>query len=175
MNTNANKNQTKRLVLAAMSAALICIATMLFPIPIPATSGYVNLGDGFIFIAAALLGPLYGCLAGGIGSMLADILSGYAYYAPATLIIKGLAGFVFALVFSKFSQKHAQVKICFSIIISALAGSLVISGGYFLYECILYGVKAAALSVPFNLLQNTVGLVLATILFPFVKKIFREI
>ena len=80
--------KTLKLTYTAMLTAMVCVATML--IRIPTMVGYTNLGDGFILLSAFLFGPFYGAVAGGIGSMLADIISGYAFYAPATLVIKGL-------------------------------------------------------------------------------------
>lgn len=47
--------------------------------------GYVNLGDCAVLMSAWVLGPLYGGAAAGIGSALADLLSGYAHYVPAPL------------------------------------------------------------------------------------------
>lgn len=44
--------------------------------------GYVNLGDCAVLISAWMLGPLYGGAAAGIGSALADLLSGYAHLCP---------------------------------------------------------------------------------------------
>ena len=87
-----------KLVLAALFAALTCVATMLIHIPMPATNGYINLGDGMVLLGAFLLGPAYGFAAGGLGSMLADLLLGYASYAPGTFIIKGLTALVAALI-----------------------------------------------------------------------------
>lgn len=75
------------LVLAALFTALTTVATMVIQIPSP-MSGYVNLGDCMVLLSAWVLGPFVGAAAGGIGSMLADIITGYAYYAPGTLIIK---------------------------------------------------------------------------------------
>ena len=49
-----------KLVLAALFAALTCVATMLIHIPMPATNGYINLGDGMVLLGAFLLGPVYG-------------------------------------------------------------------------------------------------------------------
>ena len=72
------------LVLAALFAALTYVATNIIHVPIPATDGYINLGDCVVLLGAFLLGPVYGAAAGGIGSALADILSGYAVFAPGT-------------------------------------------------------------------------------------------
>ena len=63
---------TRKLVFSGLFAALCCVMTMVIQIPSP--TGYVNLGDCMILLGALALGPVYGALAGGIGSALADIL-----------------------------------------------------------------------------------------------------
>ena len=83
----------RTMVLAAVLAALACVATMVVQIPSP-MNGYVNLGDCFVLLSGWLLGPWWGAAAGGIGSMLADLLLGYGHYAPGTLVIKGLMALV---------------------------------------------------------------------------------
>lgn len=77
------------LVLAALFAALTYVATNIIHVPIPATDGFINLGDCVVLLGAFLLGPVYGAAAGGIGSALADILSGYAVFAPGHLCHQG--------------------------------------------------------------------------------------
>ena len=84
------------LVLAALFAALTYVATNIIRVPIPATDGYINLGDCVVLLGAFLLGPVYGAAAGGIGSALADILSGYAVFAPGTFVIKALIAVIAA-------------------------------------------------------------------------------
>ena len=86
----------KKLVLAGVFAALACVATMVIQIPSP-MNGYVNLGDCVVLLAGWLLGPVYGFAAAGVGSMLADILSGYAHYAVGTFLIKGVMALVASL------------------------------------------------------------------------------
>ena len=76
-----------RLVLAALFTALTTVMTMVIQVPSP-MQGYVNLGDCGVLLSAWVLGPAWGGAAAGIGSMLADLLSGYAHYAPGTLVIK---------------------------------------------------------------------------------------
>ena len=63
-----------RLVLAALFAALIFVATNIIRVPIPATDGYINLGDCVVLLGAFLLGPVYGAAAGGVGSMMRGVL-----------------------------------------------------------------------------------------------------
>lgn len=86
-----------------MLTAMVCVATML--IRIPTMVGYTNLGDGFILLSAFLFGPSTAPSPGGIGSMLADIISGYAFYAPATLVIKGLIAVIAALLWKTMRKR----------------------------------------------------------------------
>ena len=70
-----NSRQLARL---SLLTALVTAVTLLVRIPLPATDGYVNIGDSIIVAAALLFGPRVGGLAGGFGSALADLLGGYA-------------------------------------------------------------------------------------------------
>jgi uncharacterized membrane protein len=81
-----------KIALAAISTALVSVATIAFSVYVPQTHGFFNVGETMVFTTAILFGPLIGGFAGGVGSMMADILLGYPYYAPATLIIKGAEG-----------------------------------------------------------------------------------
>ena len=72
--------KTLKLVQSALLAALCLLLTRVVTIPAP--TGYVNLGDCAVLLSAWMLGPIWGGMAAGIGTMLADVLSGYASYAP---------------------------------------------------------------------------------------------
>lgn len=162
-----------KLALASVFAALSCVATMVIQIPMPATNGYINLGDCVVLLGAFLLGPVYGAAAGGIGSMLADVLLGYASYAPGTLIIKGLMALCAALVFRALREKSGL-----AIIAGALTGELIMVFGYFGYESLIlgYGLAAAA-SIPGNAIQGTVGMIAGILVYkalyaiPYIKKL----
>ena len=102
------KSKTQKIVLASMLAALCCVATMIIKIPSP-LKGYLNLGDCIVLLCGWLLSPAYGFAAAGIGSGLADLLSGYVVYAPATFVIKGVMAIIAHFCFkytsrSKFSR-----------------------------------------------------------------------
>ena len=58
-----------KIIVAAMMAALACVATMIIRIPSP-MQGYVNLGDAVVLMCGWILGPVYGVAAAGISSML---------------------------------------------------------------------------------------------------------
>jgi uncharacterized membrane protein len=78
----------------ALMTALVTVLTAAFQIYVPLTYGYFNLGEVGVYITAILFGPIIGAVAGGVGSMLADIVTGFPHYALATLVIKGAEGFL---------------------------------------------------------------------------------
>lgn len=80
--------------LTALFTALVCAFTVSIQVYIPATRGYFNVGEVMVYTAALVAGPWVGAFAGGVGSMLADLATGYVVYAPATLVIKGLEGLI---------------------------------------------------------------------------------
>lgn len=106
----ALNSNLKKLVLAAMFAALSSVATMVIQIPSP-MSGYVNLGDCFVLLGGVVLGPVWGFLAGGVGSMLADVILGYAHYAPGTFLIKGLMALAVVLIFKSLNEQAPEKRV----------------------------------------------------------------
>ena len=73
--TNQN---IKKLVTAALLAAMTCVATMIIKIPTP-TFGYIHPGDGFVLLCGVVLGPLPGALAAGIGNFLHTAAHAHAH------------------------------------------------------------------------------------------------
>lgn len=155
-------NKIKKMVLSALLAALCCVATMIIKIPTP-FKGYLNLGDAFVMLSGWVLPPLYGFLAAGIGSAMADAFSGFMVYIPATFIIKGLMALSCHIISGK------KEKILFNIL-GGISAVIILVLGYFIYEWILYGVGTALADAPFNAAQGAVGLILSL---P-VKKIFDK-
>lgn len=148
----------RKLVMSALLAALVFVATMVIRIPSP-TGGYVNLGDCFVLLSGWLLGPWYGAAAAGIGAMLTDLLAGYTYYAPATLVIKALDAMVAALIWRSMGRKRG------GLIVSGIVGELIMTAGYFAFTALLLGKGlGAALSIPGDLIQGATGIVLGIVL-----------
>lgn len=156
-------NRTKKLTFCAVFSALIFAAT--FFIRLPTAIGYVNAGDGVIILTGAFLGGIPGAVAGALGSALADLAAGYVMYAPVTAVIKGLMGFL-AGVFL-FKKRRSLLK---TVAVSLLCGVIMVTG-YFAFECLLYGIPAAAASVIPNCLQALFGTLIATALVKI--KLFR--
>ena len=149
-------NKTKKIVLTGLMIGLVCLATMAIQIPIPASNGYVNIGDAIIFMTSILFGPVPGMIAGGIGSALADILSGYAHWALFTLIIKGCEGYLVGFIINKFKPTSLNI------ILSTLLGSIIMVFGYFVFGAYLSGgFTVSLLSVPSNCIQGVVSMFLA--------------
>ena len=153
----------RMLTLLALLIALTTVATMIIQIPIPATQGYINVGDAMVFTSAVLFGPLAGLLAGGVGSALADWFSGYAQFAPYTLVIKGLEGLIAGLIAWGLLKGRPMRTVAgiASMIAGMVDGGAVMVGGYYVVEQFIMG-KAAAAEVPGNLFQVLGGVVIAT-------------
>ena len=169
-----NSNKTRKIVFSALMASLTAVATMVIHVPSP-FNGYIHLGDGMVLLSGILLGPLAGAAAGGLGSMMADLLSGYAFYAPATFIIKALAafsgGYLYRRLFPRGQAGHFRIL---PFLTAGTVCSGVVTGGYFIFELAVYGRSAAAVNVPFNLVQNLFSLIVAGTLLPVLLR-FHEI
>ena len=158
------KYNLKKIVLAALFAAFACVATMSIRIPTPGTGGYIHPGDAVVILSGIILGPHWGLLAAGIGSALADLLGGYFIYVPITFVIKGVVAFAAGLIYQKIG-KTAKSRGA-AVVLGGIADIVLVAGGYFLCETMMYGMVAAAASVPANIIQGISGLVIGALLYP---------
>ena len=156
-------NNLKKLILAALFAALSCVATMSIRIPTPGTGGYIHPGDAIVILSGVILGPVWGFLAGGIGSALSDLIGGYFIYVPITFVIKGLVALAAGLLYQKVGKNQKSRYI--AVILGGVADIILVAGGYFVCEFFIYGAGAAA-SIPANIIQGVGGLVISCILYP---------
>lgn len=149
-------------IYAALFAALVAITTMIVAIP-TLTGGYVNIGDGFVLLSGWILGPVWGTLAAGIGSMLADLI-GYPIYAPATFIIKAFMALV-AFALAKACKLVFKKQRWLAYVLSGIVAELVMIVGYFVFEAIFmsYGMGAIVSVLP-NASQAAVGIIIGTLL-----------
>jgi len=158
--------RTKKIVMAALMAALACVATMIIKIPSP-LKGYLNLGDCIVLVSGWMLSPTYGFLAAGLGSALADVFSGYVTYAPATFVIKGAMALI---AFYGFKLLHNKLGDLPSRIVSGIVAEIVMILGYFVFEGFLYGFIPSAVNIPANGVQGIAGLIIGVIL----MKVFEK-
>lgn len=91
----------KELSVTIIFTAFVCVATCVLKVDIPQTKGYFNIGDTMVYVTALLFGPYIGAIAGGVGSALADIILAAPWYAPGTLVIKAVEGFLVGYVSHK--------------------------------------------------------------------------
>ncbi len=169
------------LVMAALFSALICLATLLITVGSPIAGGYINLGDCFVFSTIIVLPMGYSMLAAGIGSALADLISGHAIYSPASFVIKALMALVAWLIYSDTKKKFALPEKSYSVsdkkkkansrkmlllkIISSFTAEIIMCAGYFAYEALILGYGMGAVTnIPMNAIQAIAGMIFSVIL-----------
>jgi uncharacterized membrane protein len=157
-------NPTLKLAMCGVMAALIFVATYFVKLPMAMTNGYVHLGDGFILLAASLLGWA-AVPAAAVGSMLADLMGGYTMYLLPTFLIKGAVAAVAVLALR---GRHEWLRVLGLIIAEA-----VMVGGYFVAEWLPlgYGLNAATLGLLGNAMQGLSGVVVGLLLIPLLKRV----
>lgn len=159
-------SKTKKIVVAALMTALVCVATMIIKVPSP-LKGYLNLGDCIVLLSGWMLPPGYGFLAAGLGSALADLFSGYATYAPATFIIKGAMALIAFMCFKLMNKRIGKLP---SQLIGGVLAEIVMVMGYFVFEGFLYGFIPSLVNVPANAIQGVAGIIIGIVL----VKIFEK-
>lgn len=140
--TIARSQKIRRMAVSGLFAALIYVFTAYLHIPTGA--GYTHAGDGLIYLAACILPTPYAAAAGAVGGALADGLTGFLVWMPATIIIKAVT----ALFFSNKSEKILTLRNILGIIPSLILCVV----GYSLYEGIVMakGFSAAAVIAAFG-------------------------
>ncbi|MCG8541097.1 MAG: ECF transporter S component [Clostridia bacterium] len=151
-----DKLSIRDLTTMALLTALVTIATITITIPIPATGGYLNLGDSIIFLAAILFGWRYGMVAGGLGAALADLFVAPAFALP-TLIVKGVMG----LLVGKIGNSKDKNLLSFRNVIALLLGTLWMAAGYYITQVImLRNFQVPLVEVGPNIMQGIMGSIL---------------
>lgn len=159
--TGYSSTRTYDLILTSMAIALVFIATLLLNIrlPIAANGGLVHLGTAMLFIIATLFGPKKGAIAGGVGMGLFDLFSGWTLWAPFSLVTRGLQGYIVGKI-SWLNGRNGG-SIGFNIL-AALVSLPFMLAGYYICEAVLFSSWIIPLaSIPGNLVQNIVGLIVA--------------
>ncbi|NLL93107.1 MAG: ECF transporter S component [Clostridiales bacterium] len=147
------KDKTKQICMIGLFMALICISTLFFKVPIP--GGYAHLGNGFIFLAAVLLGNPGAIIAAGVGSALADLLGGWFMWIMPTLLIKLLMGFVVASI----APRRFNIK-SIRTLIAVVIGTFEMVAGYFIAGIVLMeSIGASATQIPGLIIEDVVGII----------------
>jgi uncharacterized membrane protein len=144
-----------------MLIALVFVATLLLNIklPITANGGLVHLGTAMLFIASILFGPKKAAIAGAIGMGLFDIVAGWTLWAPFTIVARGLQGYIVGKI--AWSNGRNGNSVAFNIL-ATISSIPVMLAVYYLCEGILYNNWIAPMaSIPGNIVQNVVGILVA--------------
>ncbi len=141
------KNKVKLICLTGIFTALIFIFTAY--VHIPSHTGYTHVGDAFIYLAACLLPYPYAMIAGSAGALFADLFTGYAIWAPASVIIKALSVLFFSRRRSVLASRN---------LVALFPAALICIGGYYFYEAIITGNLIAPLAgIPGYVIQSTLS------------------
>ena len=105
---------------------------------IPSHTGYTHVGDGFIYLAACMLPLGYGIFVGAGGALLADCLTGFALWAPGSVVIKSVTVLFF-------SRKGSRI-VTWRNVLAMLPAWAACIGGYYLYEALITGNYVAPLA-----------------------------
>ncbi|MDK2827840.1 MAG: hypothetical protein PWP67_639 [Clostridium butyricum] len=165
-----SKFKTKDLVETALLTALVFVATSFINIrlPILSSGGLVHLGNVFLFATAIIFGKKKGAIAGAVGMAIFDLSSGWALWAPFTFIVRGIMGYIVGSI--AYSNNKNGDSFLFNILAIFVSGIWMIIG-YYITEVILYGnLLAPVASIPGNITQLVVGLVLGLPLAKILKR-----
>ena len=131
--------------IAGVFTALVFIVTAY--LHIPTNNGYIHVGDGLIYLAACMLPWPYAVAVGAGGALLADCLTGFAIWAPGSVIIKAATALLFT--------SKAAKTMCLRNWLMLFPAAVICAGGYYLYESVLYGNFVAPLvGIPASLTQS---------------------
>lgn len=159
-------NKTRQLVTTALMICLIVLGTLIFRVPIPMTQGYIHLGDTMICLGVLLLGRKHAAAAAGLGSAMADILGGFAFWAPWSLFIKFAMAWTAGFIIEKRAAHHGSQGSTLLHVTAMTAGGLVMCAGYLIAERLMYGSWAAAfIALPWNFGQFTAGIVFSLLIY----------
>ena len=146
-----HRKNTKYMCVAAIFTALVFVVTAY--LHIPTSNGYIHVGDGLIYLAACILPWPYAVAVGAGGALLADCLTGFAIWAPGSVIIKSLTALLFTSKGKKIMELRNRLML--------LPAAVICAGGYYLDEAALYGNFIAPLTgIPASLTQSITSSVL---------------
>jgi energy-coupling factor transport system substrate-specific component len=147
----------RTVAVTAIMIAVVAVFTLAIRVPFAPTRGYFNFSDVAVFFAAFAFGPWIGLIAGGVGAGLADIIGGYALYAPLTFLAHGLEGLIAGYVGR--GQSWPRMLLGWAL------GAIIMVGLYFVGEAFVMGVgvgpalgEALTINIPQVVAGGIVGI-----------------
>jgi len=167
MENKLSSVKTLDIVQISLMAAITFIATSV--IHVPTFMGVLHLGDSMIFLSAILFGRKKSAISSAIGMCLFDLISGYTMWAPFTLVIKGVMGYIAGSI--AYRKNYDGNNISNNIFAFVVAGIWMIAAYYLGGAIILafiskeFALKQALIislkDIPTNILQVAGGMALA--------------
>lgn len=153
-----SKRTIQTLAEIGIFGALAFLLTFLVPIPYAGGAGYFHFGDTVAILAAMLFNPLVGLGVAYIGSIFADLASGYAVFIPFTILAKGLLILGMAIPF-QLLKNHKVLRL-----FAPFLGGVLMPFGYLPIYLLTYG-DYAWMSFGFDMIQGAVSALLAILLY----------
>lgn len=164
-----------KVALIAVLTAITVVFTLIVRVPTP-IKGYISLCDVVITFSAILFGPYTAFLAGGLGTGIADIIGGYAQWAPFSFIIHGIQGLLIGFIAKKGASSGFSIDASIvRMVIGGIVGMVVMAGGYYLVGGVFYGFEPALVEIPLNLMQSGVGVILGIAVSKTVSKAYPAV
>lgn len=159
MDYTKSKFSTKEIAFYGLFIALVYVATRFINIPGPTPGGLFHLGNVVAFTIAIIFGKKAGAISGALGMTLFDLTSAYFAWAPFTFIIRFAMGYIIGYMANINNTSKTQSTIF--TFLGVIAASLIMIGGYYIAEFILYGNLYAPLqSVWGNFMQCVIGTII---------------
>lgn len=172
---NSKNMNTKDMVLMGLMIALVYLAGSI--IKIPSLGGFVHIGDCMVFLSVIVLGKKRGSVASGLGMFLVDILGGYYFWAPFTLVIKGVMAYIAGTILEKMTGTKESIRYIIAFIISGVFmvigyffSGMIIAGFLTEKAGIIQGLIYASKDILGNIIQVGTGIVIALPLSAIVMK-----
>lgn len=167
---STSRAKTFDLVITALLAALVFVSTSFLNIKLPiGEGGLIHLGTVMLFIASILFGPKKGAFAGAVGMGIFDLIGPWAAWTPITVVARALQGYVVGKIAWSKGHNGDNVKLN---VVATIASMPVMIGAYYIGQGIMFGNWIAPVaSIPGDLIQNVVGVVIAIPLTTALKKV----
>lgn len=173
LNKGKSRFKTKDMVETALLTALVFVATRFINLPIGANGGLIHLGSAMLVIVSVVFGKEKGAIAGSVGMTIFDLLSGWAVWAPFTFVIRAVMGYLLGVI--AYSNNKNGENIYFNIFAVILSGIWMIAG-YYVTEVILYGNWLAPVaSIPGDITQIVMALIIGIPMSKILKKYVKYI
>ncbi len=177
------KVSTKRIVLAALMAALTVVGSAIritIPVDIGVTTAF-HLGNIMCALSGLLLGPGLGGVAAGLGSAIYDMMNpAYISEAWLTFLMKGAYGLMAGLVAWMGKNHWGYIKATLASFAGALTYALLYLGKTYLKAVFVQGVApaagliAVAGKVPATIFNAVVAIVFAPMLGMAIRKALEK-